>query len=71
MIIMDKQITEEGAKMIQELVGGKLMDDGIWPLMNIRGDIDHADKAIIFSKFSRKYLCFFKTSLLSIITPIS
>ena len=54
MIIMDGKITEEGAKMIQELVGGKLMEDGIWPLMNVRGDIDHGDKAIIFNKFSRK-----------------
>ena len=54
MIIMDGKITEEGAKMIQELVGGKLMEDGVRALMMVRRDIDPLDKAIIIGKFSRK-----------------
>ena len=52
MIIVNGEITDEGYRMILSLVGGKMMDNGIYVLMMARSDIEPEDKTIIMNKFS-------------------
>ena len=51
-IVENGTITDVGYRLILSLVGGKLLDNGVQPLMAARTDIPLEDKAIIINKFS-------------------
>lgn len=53
MLIMNGEITDEGYRLILSLVGGKMMDNGIYVLLMARSDIEPEDKAIMMNKFSK------------------
>jgi len=51
-IVENGVITDVGYRLILSLVGGKLLENGVQPLMSARTDIPLEDKAIIINKFS-------------------
>lgn len=63
MLIMNGEITDEGYRLILSLVGGKMMDNGIYVLLMARSDFEPEDKAIMMNKFAKFYGCFFEQTI--------